>query len=233
MWTGWIILNLRKKFWYSSHEILYGGFLKWGYLQIIHVSRIFPLQTIHVGVPPFMETPMWIDDIPRELPALRPVQSLIARCPQHPATNRRNRPWPEPKSAKVEVSLKKCTSINMVPHIYGEISMVKHGNLELQMVSWTRGHHAFVDGFDFPYINHPAMGVPPLWKPPNLMGSGRAEGLDPDRPQALSRRRIRPGPARKPSMNGFRYRKDILYGYTILMSINQPGFTSILGYLFG
>jgi hypothetical protein len=37
--------------------MLCGGFLKCGYPQIIHFTRIFHLQTIHFGIPAFLGTP--------------------------------------------------------------------------------------------------------------------------------------------------------------------------------
>ena len=40
--------------------LLYGGFLKWGYSQIIQFKMDFPLKPIYLGVPPFQETPIYV-----------------------------------------------------------------------------------------------------------------------------------------------------------------------------
>ena len=46
--------------WLCYFTLTKWGFVKWGCPQIIHFNRIlqiFPLQTIHFGVSPFVETP--------------------------------------------------------------------------------------------------------------------------------------------------------------------------------
>ena len=43
----------------------YGGFLKWGYPQIIHLNRIFPSKPSildHFRLPPFMEPPIFLEN---------------------------------------------------------------------------------------------------------------------------------------------------------------------------
>ena len=43
---------------YDALMCPFGGVLEWGYPRIIHLYVDFPLQTIHLGYPPFMETPI-------------------------------------------------------------------------------------------------------------------------------------------------------------------------------
>ena len=40
--------------------LIYGGFLKWGTPKSSILCSHFPLQTIHFGDHPFMETPIWV-----------------------------------------------------------------------------------------------------------------------------------------------------------------------------
>ena len=43
---------------FNTHR--YGGFLKWGYLQVIYFDRSFHYKPSISGIPPFMETTIYI-----------------------------------------------------------------------------------------------------------------------------------------------------------------------------
>ena len=51
------MLTSQKKGWWD----IWVCFLKWWYPQIIHFNRGFHYITIHFGIPPFLETSIYVD----------------------------------------------------------------------------------------------------------------------------------------------------------------------------
>ena len=67
-WSVLILWHFSKVFGQSTCKS-FGGFLNWGYPQIINLSRIFPLWTKHFGNPPFQEPPPFVSPVFRQAAA--------------------------------------------------------------------------------------------------------------------------------------------------------------------